>query len=143
MAMRSMVRSHDYRSSMNEVKTDIERYRHPELVSHVFAVCTPYTPPHKDYLSLEDLVKGSLPQFAYQIHLASGEVEKSVNDEQSIRQFLKGMFGAKGPNGETSFDPNEGVLVDNLPKIGESRLLNGKVSSPNYRIGIDHGELPD
>jgi soluble epoxide hydrolase/lipid-phosphate phosphatase len=56
-------------------------------------------------------------------------VEKSVNDEQSIRQFLKGMFGARGPNGETCFDPNEGVLVDNLPKIGESRVLNGKVSS--------------
>jgi soluble epoxide hydrolase/lipid-phosphate phosphatase len=109
----------------------------------VFSVCTPYTPPHKDYLSLEDLVKGSLPQFAYQIHLASGEVEKSVNDEESIRQFLKGIFGARGPNGETCFDPNDGVLVDNLPKIGESRLLHGKVSSPICCIGFGCGKLPD
>jgi hypothetical protein len=109
----------------------------------VFSVCTPYTPPHKEYLSIEDLVKGSLPQFAYQIHLASGEVEKSVNDEQSIRQFLKGMYGARGPNREASFDPYKGVLGDNLPKIGESRLLHGKVSSPVFCISIGRGELPD
>ena len=28
---------------------------------------------------------------------------------------------------ESSFDAHKGVLVDNLPIIGESRLLNGKV----------------
>ena len=54
-------------------------------------------------------------------------MEKSVKDEQSIRQFLQGMYGAKGPNGELAFDPEKGVLAENLPKIGESRLLNGKV----------------
>lgn len=108
----------------------------------MFSVCTPYAPPRKAYIPLEDLVKGGLPQFAYQIHLASGEVEKSVNDEESIRQFLKGMFGARGPSGETSFDPNQGVLVDNLPKIGESKLLHGKVrfvlrsDVANYLVGI-------
>lgn len=102
-------------------------YRHPELITHVFSVCTPYSPPNKDYASLEDIVKGPLPQFAYQIHLASGEVEKSVKDEQSIRQFLKGMYGGRGPNGEVPFDPHKGVIAENLPVIGESRLLSGKV----------------
>jgi soluble epoxide hydrolase/lipid-phosphate phosphatase len=101
---------------------------YPELVSHVFSVCTPYTAPHKEYFSTEDLVKGPLPQFAYQLHLASGEVEKSVKDKQSIRQFLKGLYGARGPKGELAFDPEKGVLPENLPIIGESRILNGKVS---------------
>lgn len=101
---------------------------YPDLVSHVFSVCTPYTAPHKVYHSTEDLVKGQLPQFAYQLHLASGEVEKSVKDEQSIRQFLKGLYGARGPNGELAFDPERGVLAENLPLIRESRILNGKVS---------------
>ena len=101
---------------------------YPDLVSHVFSVCTPYTAPHREYFSTEDLVKGQLPQFAYQLHLASGEVEKSVKDEQSIKQFLKGMYGARGPNGELAFDPEKGVLAENLPVIGESRILNGKVS---------------
>jgi len=54
-------------------------------------------------------------------------VEKSVNDEQSIRQFLSGMYGAKGSNGEVTFVPEKGILVENLPKIGESKILNGKV----------------
>jgi hypothetical protein len=62
------------------------------------------------------------------LHLASGEVEKSVKDEQSIRQFLKGLYGARGANGELAFDPEKGVLAENLPKIGESKILNGKVS---------------
>jgi hypothetical protein len=100
------------------------------LVTHVFAVCTPYTAPHKEYLSLEELASGPLPQFGYQIHLASGDVEKFVNDEASIRQFLKGTYGAKGPNGELAFDPVTGISAQNLPLIGESRILNGKVSSP-------------
>jgi soluble epoxide hydrolase/lipid-phosphate phosphatase len=102
---------------------------YPELVSHVFSVCTPYTAPHKEYFSTEDLVKGQLPQFAYQLHLASGEVEKSVKDEQSIRQFLRALYGARGPNGELGFDPEKGVLAENLPIVGESKILNGKVSS--------------
>jgi soluble epoxide hydrolase/lipid-phosphate phosphatase len=55
-------------------------------------------------------------------------VEKSVKDERSIRQFLKGMYGARGPKGELAFVPEKGVVVENLPVIGESKILNGKVS---------------
>ncbi|KAL1603336.1 hypothetical protein SLS59_004432 [Nothophoma quercina] len=96
----------------------------------------PYTAPHKEYFSTEQLVKGPLPQFAYQLHLASGEVEKSVKDETSVKQFLKGLYGARGPNGELAFDPEKGVVAENLPKVGESRLLNGEVSG---RIQVYHG----
>jgi hypothetical protein len=62
------------------------------------------------------------------LHLASGEVEKTVNDEKSIRQFLKGMYGGKGPDGEIVFEPEKGVLLENLEKVGDNRLLNGEVS---------------
>ena len=101
---------------------------HPDLVTHVFSVCTPYSAPAENFISTEDLVKGPLPQFAYQLHLASGDVEKSVKDEESIRQFLKGMYGGKGPDGEVVFVPEKGVLPENLSKVGDSRLLNGEVS---------------
>jgi len=100
---------------------------YPDLVSHVFSVCTPYTPPHAQYFSTEQLAAGPLPQFKYQVHLASGEVEKSVNDAASIRQFLQGVYGARGPRGELVFDPEKGVLVEKLGKVGESRILNGEV----------------
>lgn len=68
-----------------------------------------------------------MPQFAYQLHLASGEVEKVIKDEETIRQFLKGMYGARGPNGEVMFHPGKGVLAENLGKLGEGKLLDGKV----------------
>ena len=100
----------------------------------------PYTAPHSDYFSTEQLVQGPLPQFKYQLHLASGEVEKSVKDEASIRQFLKGMYGARGPGGEVAFDPEEGVVVENLGKVGESRILNGEVSRSAEREGCQYGE---
>ncbi|KAF2270141.1 alpha/beta-hydrolase [Lojkania enalia] len=114
-------------------------YRHPELVSHVFSICTPYTAPHEDYISTEKLAQGPFPQLAYQIHLASGEVEKIVNSEQSIRQFLKGLYGAKGPNGEYAFDPKKGVLAENLPTIGESKLLNGETLDYYVKEYSRHG----
>ncbi|CBX97347.1 hypothetical protein IAQ61_007234 [Plenodomus lingam] len=115
---------------------------YPELVTHVFSVCTPYTAPHSKYISTEDLVKGPLPQFAYQLHLASGEVEKSVTDEQSIKQFLRGMYGARGPNDELAFDPEKGIIAENLPKIGESRILNGKVLDYYVKEYSRHGIHP-
>lgn len=115
---------------------------YPQLVSHVFSVCTPYTAPHREYHSTEDLVKGQLPQFAYQLHLASGDVEKSVKDEASIRQFLRGLYGARGPNGELAFDPEKGVIEKNLPTIGESRILNGKVLDYYVKEYSKHGIHP-
>jgi hypothetical protein len=95
------------------------------------------------YFSTEDLVKGQLPQFGYQLHLASGEVEKSVKDEQSIRQFLRGLYGARGPNGELVFDPEKGILAENLPVIGESRILNGKVSDISSFLKIESMSIRD
>lgn len=74
------------------------------------------------------MANGPLPQFGYQIQLASGEVEKVVNDETSIRQFLKAVYGARTPNGELAFDPYKGLIFEKLPYVGESKILNGKVS---------------
>jgi len=74
-------------------------------------------------------VNGPVPQFGYQLHLASGEVEKHINSKESIRQFLHGMYGARGPKGETTFIPEKGVIFENLPKTGKSRLMSDKVCS--------------
>ncbi|RMZ67002.1 epoxide hydrolase [Pyrenophora seminiperda CCB06] len=115
---------------------------HPDLVSHVFSVCTPYTPPREQFASIEDLVKGPLPQFGYQIQLASGEVEKIVKDETTIRQFLQGMYGGKGPNDEPAFLPEKGVVPENLGLVGESRILNGKVLDFYVKQYARHGIHP-
>ncbi|OCK75699.1 alpha/beta-hydrolase [Lepidopterella palustris CBS 459.81] len=99
---------------------------HHELVTHVFSVCTPYTEPQKHYYSTEDLVKGPLPQFGYQLQLAGVEVEAKIQSKEKIRQFLNGMYGGKGPNGELAFDPAKGLLFENLPKLGKGKFFSDK-----------------
>ncbi|MCJ1400949.1 hypothetical protein MMC11_004160 [Xylographa trunciseda] len=80
--------------------------------------------PSKRYVSLEDAVKTVLPQFGYQIHLGSGEVEKAIVSKAQIRQFLNGLYGGQGPNGEIAFSAEKGVIFDSLSKLGPSPLLS-------------------
>jgi soluble epoxide hydrolase/lipid-phosphate phosphatase len=96
---------------------------HPDLVSHVFSVCSPYQRPHKTYHSTEEIAKVA-PRFGYQLHLAGPEVEGRIKTKEDIRKWLNGMFGARGPNRESIFDPVKGVLFENLDKIGKTRLLS-------------------
>ncbi|KAF2498045.1 epoxide hydrolase [Lophium mytilinum] len=97
---------------------------HPELVSYVFSICTPYGPPQKEFRPSENLEKW--PQFGYQLHLASPDVEAHIQTKDQIRQFLNGMYGGKGPNGEVIFSPEKGILFENLPKVGKSKLFSDK-----------------
>jgi hypothetical protein len=102
---------------------------HPEIISHVFSVCTAYSAPSKKYQALEDLVKGPVPQFAYQLHLASGEVEEKITSKDDIRQFLSGMYGGRGPDGQLIFNTYTGVLFENVPIVRSSPLMSQSVGS--------------
>ncbi|KAF1983059.1 epoxide hydrolase-like protein [Aulographum hederae CBS 113979] len=99
---------------------------HPTLISHVFSVCSPYVPPTETLVTTEQLVKGPMPQFGYQLHLASGEVEKRITSKNDIRQLLSGIYNSAGPNGERVFSPQKGILFENLPLIRPTRLLSTK-----------------
>ena len=101
---------------------------YPGLISHLFSICTPYLPPRKDpFIPLETMVEKYLPQFRYQIYLASSKAEKVINSKEKMYGFFKGMFGSQGPNGERGFDVYKGILPENLPKLGPSPLLKPKV----------------
>ncbi|MCJ1362533.1 hypothetical protein MMC16_001637 [Acarospora aff. strigata] len=99
---------------------------YPDFVTHLFAVCTPYWVPTKDSKPLEELVKTRLPNFTYQLQLASGEIEKHIQSKEEIKQFLNALYGGRGPNGEVGFIPEQGVLLENLPKLKPGRLLSEK-----------------
>lgn len=101
---------------------------YPKLISHLFAVCTPYVPPSKTYYSTEELVNGPVPQFGYQLHLASGEVEKQLYSKEHMSAFLRGMYGARTPEGEVLFSPTKGILFDKVMRVGKTRLLSDEVS---------------
>ncbi|KAJ6068921.1 hypothetical protein N7499_010808 [Penicillium canescens] len=66
---------------------------HPELVSHLITVCVPYARPMEKEVQLEDLVRTAAPHFAYQLQFASGELEKVIQSESDIRQFLLALYG--------------------------------------------------
>ena len=100
---------------------------HPELVAHIFAVCTPYSTPNKTKVDLAEVVRTKLPNFGYQLHLASGEVEKHIQTKAQIREFLNALYGGKGPNGETGFNTSNGPEYENLPKLGPTRLLTSEM----------------
>lgn len=97
---------------------------HPRLVTHLFSVCTPYSPPSKHFKPLEYYVKqGLLPNFAYQLKLADGQLDSLISRDQ-IRQFLNGIFGGRGPKGEYAFDTQRGVLLENLPILRPTTLVD-------------------
>ncbi|EGZ22567.1 hypothetical protein PHYSODRAFT_558062 [Phytophthora sojae] len=63
---------------------------YPERVIALCAVCTPYDPPRKTYLSLEKVVE-MVPQFKYQQFLANTAVSGKVLDA-SPRRLFTAMF---------------------------------------------------
>ena len=104
---------------------------HPDLVTHVFSVCTAYAPPMEKYVSTEVLSKTTLPQFGYQLQFGSedGKVEKYVKDEASIRKFLLGMYGGRTASRKQFMTPEHGIdlnMIEN-EEIAMTPLLSEEV----------------
>lgn len=98
---------------------------HPELIKAVFSVCTPFNAPNAQWIPLEDYIAaGKLTNFRYQLQLAGPDVEREINSQEKVRQFLNGMFGGRGKNGEVVFSTEKGVLFENLAGLGPSPLLS-------------------
>lgn len=97
---------------------------YPHLVTSLFSICTPYVPPSSTYYPLSQLTQTVLPNFTYQLQLASGVVEEEIHTPARIREFLKGMYGGKTVDGKAAFDVRKGVIFENLEGIGESKLMD-------------------
>ncbi|KAI4843662.1 hypothetical protein E4T44_06620 [Aureobasidium sp. EXF-8845] len=99
---------------------------YPELVTHVFSVCTPYAAPSKHFISLTDMVKGPLPQFGYQMQLAGPELEANVKSHDQVRNFLKALYGGRSEQGKPCFRPETGIDLEALETIGIAPSLGGE-----------------
>ncbi|KAJ5525263.1 hypothetical protein N7494_011913 [Penicillium frequentans] len=97
---------------------------HPDLVTHLFTVCVPYSSPKKDYMPLEEMAHTVMPNFGYQIQFASGELEKVVQSKEEIKQFLTALLGGRTPEKQIGFEAEKGVLLDHLMRLRHSRLLS-------------------
>ena len=107
---------------------------YPELVTHVFSVATSFMPCSERYVSTEDLVKGPLPQFGYQLQLGDRkqEVGERVVGDRRMRRFLNGLYGGRSAQGKPVMTPEEGVDLDLIcseeEMVTKSPLLNDEVS---------------
>lgn len=98
---------------------------YPQLVTHIFSICTPYTPPSKSFTSLEEIVKsGSLPNFGYQLQFASGQLENAIQSWEQIKQMLNSLYGGRTPKGESGFDVEHGIHLDRLPQLNHTPLVS-------------------
>lgn len=86
-------------------------------------MCTPYTAPASSLLPLESIVK-KLPNFGYQIQLASGIVEEHIQTREEIKKLLNALYGGKVLNGGFGFEVTKGVVFENLEKLKKTDLMS-------------------
>ena len=70
------------------------------------------------------MVKTKLPNFGYQLQLASGAVEEHIQSKEEIKQFLNAVYGGRGPNGEVGVKVTKGIMFENLEKLGMTKLMS-------------------
>ncbi|KAL4780160.1 Alpha/Beta hydrolase protein [Aspergillus varians] len=97
---------------------------HPELVKYLFTVCVPYSPPNKKFMTTEEMVEKVTPHFAYQLHFASGDIEKVVHTKDDHKQFLTALYGGQTEKKESSFDVSKGVDLKMMRRLRPSTLLS-------------------
>jgi pimeloyl-ACP methyl ester carboxylesterase len=116
----------------------------PQLVSHVFSVCTPYFRVLDQYVSTQDIVDSGVKQFGYQLQFGSedGKVEAVVKDERTMRNFLLGAYGGQSKSGKKFMTPEQGVFLDVVrdDDFEPSPLLNPEVRLINHShaLGVEN-----
>lgn len=106
---------------------------YPQLIRAVFSIATPYAATSRTFTSTEELAKGRLPNFGYQLQLGSedGVMEKAMGgDEKLVGKFLKGMYGGRTERGRPFMTPEKGVDSQVLKEgeVGMTPLLDEEVS---------------
>lgn len=99
---------------------------YPDLVTHLFTVCVPYSPPHKTFMPIEEMVEKITPHFGYQLQFIRGELE-GLRSKEEVKLVLSSLYGGRTADGKVVFNVHEGVLLDKLFDVKPSRLLSEEV----------------
>ncbi|KAG7530973.1 hypothetical protein FFLO_04644 [Filobasidium floriforme] len=88
---------------------------YPDMTKALSIVCVPWTPVTHERLDIKEIVK-ILPNFAYQIQFAGGDVDKRVAElgDQGLRNFTLFGAGGKTEDGKSVFDPKKGLDLEAL-----------------------------
>jgi len=97
---------------------------HPEIVTHIVSVCTPYYGLMKKHVPIEELVK-RIPTFTYQIAFNDPQTEKDLEGKEAIDRFMRGLHRGLGD----TFTGEIQVRKDIVTHIGDQprgKLLTQK-----------------
>ena len=72
-------------------------------------------------------MKSGMSNWGYQLHLASGEVERRITTKADIKMFLNAMYGGLSAQGEPGFDFATGPLYERLPSLERTLLVEEEV----------------
>ncbi|KAL8876218.1 MAG: hypothetical protein Q9198_005548 [Flavoplaca austrocitrina] len=70
---------------------------------------------------------GRVPNFGYQLQLASGQLEEAIQSTEQIRQLLNGLYGGVTDDGLPGFDVKSGVYLDRLPQLKQTKLMSQRM----------------
>ncbi|GAA5808930.1 hypothetical protein MFLAVUS_002329 [Mucor flavus] len=101
---------------------------YPERVKALVSFCTPYFPPMNVDVTLEQVVQ-VLPNFKYQLYLASPEAEKDMDD--NMAKFFRLVFRPIA-DGKYLRDPETGRLAEGREDVARSEVIPEKVL--NYYV---------
>ena len=100
---------------------------YPDLVTHVFSVCTPFFPPSSTFVSTTELVNGPVPQFGYQLQWGGPDLENALKSPEHYRRLFKGMFGGRTQSGKPIMSPETGINLPLLEEpVSDSPLVNNE-----------------
>ncbi|KAH9983558.1 alpha/beta-hydrolase [Russula compacta] len=83
---------------------------HPDRLLALGMLSVAFTPPNKQYLSLEDVVK-KVPNYAYQLYFANPDSTKEI--EANLERFLRIVFAMEVPQINTILDGNMREVILN------------------------------
>ncbi|KAK5044548.1 hypothetical protein LTR84_010672 [Exophiala bonariae] len=95
----------------------------PSLITAIFAVGTPYTPPTPEYNTLNQIIQ-RIPNYKYQIQFSSGELEHEIRSKHDIRQFFNNIHGATTPEGKRAFNVCTRVDFDKQRRLRENEVFD-------------------
>lgn len=114
---------------------------YPKRTLAIAVFCTPYSPPNKEYIPLEDVVK-RVPNFRYQLRLSSSDCDQELDadPEQFFRRLLRPCNEGVGP----MYDADKDSIIQGRPKVERSKALSEnqmKYYVDQYKKTGFHGPL--
>ncbi|KAI5820995.1 Alpha/Beta hydrolase protein [Pyronema omphalodes] len=68
---------------------------HPDIVTHIASVCTPYYGLIREYIPIEEYIK-KVPTFKYQVAFADPQTEKDLEKRSEIDRFFRAIHRGLG-----------------------------------------------